>query len=133
MHVTVNRRRQLVITLEDEEDAALIHFFLGLDPSCNNKFSRPEIHAVSFEGPGDHPYPQKLCFAVEEEIEISSKAFMRDLVHELFAQGCQIHPNSSDDPIKEFQYDHSCLSTYEEAQRVLLEWGMLKPEQCVRK
>ena len=57
----------------------------------------------------------------------------RDLAHSLFHQACLVHPNSSEDPIKEFQYDHECTSTYEYAQQKLLEWGLIKPEECLRK
>lgn len=53
---------------------------------------------------------------------------LRESVLEAFTQACgkydrekQIH-----------SYDHCCLSTWEHAQRQLLSWGMIKPEQCVR-
>lgn len=57
----------------------------------------------------------------------------REEVFDLYHQACLVHPNSSDDPIREFQYDNMCLSTYESIEEKLIEWGMLKPEQCLRR
>ena len=31
------------------------------------------------------------------------------------------------------KYDNQCMSTYEYAEEKLLEWGLLKPEQCLRR
>lgn len=47
----------------------------------------------------------------------------RDLIMDLFNQACKVGSS----------YDHQCMSTYEEAQRCLLEWRMLTEEECIRK
>ena len=57
----------------------------------------------------------------------------RELAHDLFHQACATHPTSSDDPNRGPAYDHCCLSTYEDAQRKLIEWNLIKREDCVRK
>ena len=64
-----------------------------------------------------------------------SEAFedAKEIVLDLYTQACLIHPNSSDDPIREFQYDNQCMSAYEYAEEKLIEWGEIKPEQCVRR
>lgn len=53
----------------------------------------------------------------------------RALVHDFFNQACQIR--SPDHP-EGVLYDHQCMSTYEYAQALLLEWEMITPEQCYR-
>lgn len=57
----------------------------------------------------------------------------REEVFDLYHQACLVHPNSSDDPIREFQYDNMCMSTYESIEDKLIEWGLLKEEQCLRR
>lgn len=57
----------------------------------------------------------------------------KETVLALYTQACLIHPNSSDDPIQEFQFDNQCMSAYEYAEEKLIEWGEIKPEQCVRR
>lgn len=57
----------------------------------------------------------------------------REEVFDLYHQACLVHPNSSDDPIREFRYDNMCMSTYESVEDKLIEWGLLKPEQCLRR
>ena len=57
----------------------------------------------------------------------------REEVFDLYHQACLVHPNSSEDPIREFQYDNQCMSTYESIEEKLIEWGLLKPEQCLRR
>ena len=55
---------------------------------------------------------------------------LKQLVFECFNQACQIQPHTHPDGVK---YDHSCHSTYEEAQAYLLEHGMIKKKECYRK
>jgi hypothetical protein len=57
----------------------------------------------------------------------------REEVFDLYHQACLVHPNSSEDPIREFQYDNMCMSTYESIEDKLIEWGLVKPEQCLRR
>jgi len=47
----------------------------------------------------------------------------RHLVLDLFAQACAV----------DGKYDHMCVSTYEDAQAALIEWGFVKPEECVNR
>lgn len=54
----------------------------------------------------------------------------RELVLELFHQACLETSWKPGDPWK---YDHMCSGTYKGAQEVLLRWGLLKPEECLRK
>jgi hypothetical protein len=65
-----------------------------------------------------------VCEAVKEA---------REEVFDLYHQACLVHPNSSEDPVREFQYDNQCMSTYESIEEKLIEWGLLKPEQCLRR
>lgn len=53
----------------------------------------------------------------------------RDLVMTVFNQACQYSWNKEKDWA---EFDHLCISAYQEAQDKLLEWGMIKPEQCLR-
>jgi len=59
-----------------------------------------------------------------EDFAAGEVTYLRELVLDLYCQGCYIN--------KENQYDHSCISTYEEAQHYLLKQGLLKREQCYR-
>lgn len=54
----------------------------------------------------------------------------RELVLELFHQECLVSPVPKEDPRT---YDHMHRGTYEEAQEALLRWGLIKPEECLRK
>jgi len=56
--------------------------------------------------------------------------YMRELVLDAFNQACQVRSHHDE---KGVGYDHSCLSTWEEIQDVLLERGIIKEEQCLRK
>lgn len=51
----------------------------------------------------------------------------RELVCDLFVQACQV---AFDHEKQEGTYDHMAISTYEEAQDALIEWGMIRPDQC---
>ena len=53
----------------------------------------------------------------------------RELVLDLFVQACSTHRSSTD---TETKYDNECMSTYEYAQEKLIEWGMIKKEDCIR-
>jgi hypothetical protein len=44
----------------------------------------------------------------------------RAMVFDLFNQACLIGD----------EYDHMAISTYEDAQAALIEWGMIRPDQC---
>jgi len=57
----------------------------------------------------------------------------RQEMFDLYHQACLVHPNSSEDPIREFQYDNQCMSCYEYAEDKLIEWELLKPEQCLQR
>ncbi len=71
-------------------------------------------------------YRPDSCTAVlAQEVE-----YLRELVFDAFNQGCQV---DFDLETRTPKFDHSCLSTYEEIQDVLLERGIIKPEQCLRK
>ena len=60
---------------------------------------------------------------------IKERDYARELVWDCFNQACQVRPPNHEDGI---QYDHMCLSTYEEAQEMLIMWGHVKPEECAR-
>lgn len=47
---------------------------------------------------------------------------MANLILDLFAQGTLL-----DDE----HYNHMCMSSYENAQRWLIKYGLVKPEQCI--
>ena len=51
----------------------------------------------------------------------------RAMVCDLFVQACQV---SFDHEKQEGTYDHMAISTYEDAQAALIEWGMIRPDQC---
>jgi len=53
--------------------------------------------------------------------------YLLELILDLFAQGCYLR-----DVGGRSMYDHSCISIYEEAQKLLLEKKMIKEEQCYR-
>jgi phage shock protein A len=105
---------------------------------------RPEIDAVidSTDTTVLSDALEKVADQIEEILEevdardslayLEERTELRELVLELFQQACATHPTGSDDPIKSPQYDHSCMSTYEDVQRKLIEWGMIKQEDCVR-
>jgi hypothetical protein len=57
----------------------------------------------------------------------TDRDYLRELVRDCYWQACCV-PFDSDDP----RYDHQCISVWEECQRRLLEWGMLKAEECAR-
>ena len=51
----------------------------------------------------------------------------RAMVFDLFNQACQVDW----DLVKnEGTYDHMALSAYEDAQAALIEWGVIRPDQC---
>ncbi len=55
---------------------------------------------------------------------------LKDLLFEAFNQRCQI---SWDKEKKEGTYDHCFESTWEEIQGLLLDWGKIRLDQCIRK
>jgi len=57
----------------------------------------------------------------------TDRDYLRELVRDCYQQACSI-PVDADDA----RYDHSCISVWEECQGLLIEWGMLKPEECAR-
>lgn len=55
-----------------------------------------------------------------------------ELIFSLFNQACrQENLNRKGEP--QVLYDHMFLSTYKEAQEVLLQEGIIEPKNCVRK
>ena len=73
---------------------------------------------------------RSMAIAVAKEAETAPESRaepdfreLRELVLAMFIQACTTD---------EGKYDHSCLKIYEEAQEQLLQWKMIKKEQCVR-
>ncbi len=50
----------------------------------------------------------------------------RQLVYDLFLQSCTVPGKYP------LQYDHLCMSVFEEAQESLIEWGTISAESCSR-
>jgi hypothetical protein len=86
---------------------------------------------------GDHLEDKSLAIGVSAQSRVTELEKQlqdaREEVFDLYHQACLVHPNSSDDPIREFRYDNMCMSTYESVEDKLIEWGLLKPEQCLRR
>ena len=53
----------------------------------------------------------------------------RELVLEMLSQACLIHGKT----IFEIKNDNNDISAFVRAQAKLIEWGMIKKEECVRK
>lgn len=74
----------------------------------------------------------KLGQSVEERIAaeealISMLEDAQEAVFDCFNQACS-------GPETEYgKYDHMCLSAYENAQDLLIQWGKIKPTECQRK
>jgi len=49
------------------------------------------------------------------------------MVFDVFSQACQV---DFDREKQEGTYDHMALSAYEDAQAALIEWGIIRPDQC---
>ena len=73
---------------------------------------------------------QTLRRIIAEHVQLKADLLeARDLVMDLFNQACRVSPPV----VEKTGYDHMCMSTYEEAQRCLIEWRMLDKEECIRK
>lgn len=58
---------------------------------------------------------------------------LKEMIHDLFTQSCFIPCEGTDRSVfPNLKYDHMCLSTYERTQDKLIEWGLIKPEECSR-
>lgn len=61
----------------------------------------------------------------------------RDEMFDLYHQACYVGMHPAADESHEgaglAQYDNQCMSCYEYAEEKLIEWGLLKPEQCLRR
>jgi hypothetical protein len=55
MHATVNRKRQLVLTIETEEEAALVCYWLGVDPRRDNRRPTLNVDCCEFNSHGEFP------------------------------------------------------------------------------
>jgi hypothetical protein len=51
--------------------------------------------------------------------------YLLELIKDLYVQGCSFSTSSK-------KYDHCCISTYEEAQELLLREGLLKQSEVAR-
>jgi len=53
---------------------------------------------------------------------------LREMILDLFVQGASVSQVGPGDP----KYDHMCISSYEDAQDKLIEWGLLAAKDCAR-
>jgi len=58
---------------------------------------------------------------------LSERDAARELVFDVFSQACQV---DFDREKNEGIYDHMALSAYEDAQAALIEWGVIREDQC---
>ncbi len=77
--------------------------------------------------------PLYVCLSCVREGLNEERDAAREIALDLFTQACQIHPNSSDDPIQEPRFDNMALRLYEGAEEALIAWGLVPPEACVRR
>lgn len=66
--------------------------------------------------------------AREEKLAADLKE-AREEAFDLYHQACCVECLGD----KQATYDNQCMSTYECVEDKLIEWGMLKPEQCLRR
>lgn len=57
------------------------------------------------------------------DYEYNKLEAMKEIALDLFLQGVGVVDG---------KYDHMCISSYEYAQKVLIEYGMIKKEDCYR-
>lgn len=58
---------------------------------------------------------------------------LREMIFDLFSQGTYQRKLDKDGKTESYDYDHMCISSYENAQEKLIEWGMIKESECSRK
>lgn len=93
-------------------------------------YTDPMRYKLASVGLDNHEGMQKITRLIAGFIDSTVEIIeARDLVMDLFRQACWVTPPSSD----RAGYDHQFMGTYEEAQRYLLEVGMITPEECLRK
>lgn len=115
--------------IEEYENAHVKKVFDEVAASCENlPLLGSQVAGLCAHATGKHDQECDLVAGLNAELKNA-----REEVFDLYHQACLVHPRSSDDPIQEFQYDNMCLSTYEAIEEKLIEWGLLKPEQCLRR
>lgn len=115
--------------IEEYENAHVKKVFDEVAASCENlPLLGSSAVGQCAHAPAQHDQECDLVAGLSAELKDA-----REEVFDLYHQACLVHPNSSEDPIREFQYDNQCMSTYESVEDKLIEWGLLKPEQCLRR
>lgn len=75
----------------------------------------------------DLPEGFKTCAEYHEAIRESERDMMIEVLEELFNQHCLLKS-----PTGEPYYDHMCNSSFEDAQKILIQFGRIKKEECIR-